>query len=134
MKKQRRGGRKPGAWRQGLTASALRQFRENNHVSRIMLARAIGVSATTIQNWETGASIPIPRSQDDLERIMANPALVVRASRDGHTNDGAHGVLIATGTIVAACLTSDKCITVDSLDGLVETIHAVRGALESKGK
>ncbi len=43
-----------------------RQFREREGLSRVRLARKIGVNASTIQYWETGRSLPTRQNKLDL--------------------------------------------------------------------
>ena len=62
MAKSKRGGRKPGAWTL-LKPTDLIGFREKNKISRARLAGALGVSSTSIQNWETGNAVPTDKSQ-----------------------------------------------------------------------
>jgi DNA-binding transcriptional regulator YiaG len=74
MKKQktrgRRGGRTPGHWRDGLTGQAVLDWRKQHKVSRAALAKALGVSPTSVQNWEIADGVPVPRSQIALRAIM----------------------------------------------------------------
>lgn len=69
------GGRKPGAWKL-LTSEKLREFREKNNISRARLSKLLGVSTTSIQNWEVGKCPPSMRFQSKLVEIMASPTLV----------------------------------------------------------
>ena len=130
--KTKHSGRKPGSWKHGLTADALRAFRKNNHVSRARLAKSLGVSQTTINNWEIGLVFPTDRNQDQLQRVMKNPSAVVAsapARQESFSRDGNHGVgLAATGQIVSAYLASAKGKTVTQ-DDLCNLVRSVRSAL-----
>ncbi len=132
IKKSRR-GRKPGAWKDGLTAETLRAFRKDYGLSRAVAARLLSVSATTIQNWELESAIPTPKSQDALEQLVkdAKRTGVVPGAppvRRGSMALGAGGgeTLTATGQIVVAYMGTTKV----TQDGLVELIRAVRSALD----
>lgn len=60
--RQQRGGRSPGHW-ELVQPDELRRFREEQRLSRAKLANLVGVSATSVQNWESGrvASLKIQR-------------------------------------------------------------------------
>lgn len=130
--KKSRGGRKPGAWKDGLSAETLRAFRKDYGLSRSVASRLLSVSATTIQNWELESVIPTPKSQDELERLVkeAKRTGVVPGAppprRSGVTfAAGAGETLIATGQIVVAYMGTTKV----TQDGLLELIRLVRSAL-----
>lgn len=65
----RRGGRTPGQWVH-LSQDAVGKFRKDAKLSRSKLAELLGVSGTSVQNWETGRSVPIKRYQQRLVELM----------------------------------------------------------------
>lgn len=69
----RRGGRRPGAWTL-LTPQALRGWREKHQMSRGRVATALGVSSTSIQNWETGHAVATTKMQQKLADMMSAPS------------------------------------------------------------
>lgn len=69
----RRGGRKPGAWTL-LTPEALRGWREKHKMSRAEVANTLGVSPTSIQNWETGRAVATAKMQQKLAVLLKAPA------------------------------------------------------------
>src|SRR5689334_19794207 len=74
-----RGGRKPGKWT-AVTPDEIRAFRQDNQISRSRLAGALGVSSTTIQNWETDNGVAMPRLQQKVaDLIKAGPAALATA-------------------------------------------------------
>jgi DNA-binding transcriptional regulator YiaG len=129
----KKAGRKPGKWT-AVTPEEIRAFREQNEISRSRLAGALGVSSTTIQNWETGNGVAMPRLQKNVaELIKAGPSAIkpaVGASVSSHAADHA-GVagpqVMAAATIVSGYLqtSGSKFTTLE----LLELIKNVRGAL-----
>lgn len=69
---KRRGGRKPGSWTL-LTPQALRGWREKHKMSRADVATTLGVSSTSIQNWETGHAVATTKMQQKLADLMKAP-------------------------------------------------------------
>ena len=68
-----RGGRKPGKWTL-LTDASFRAFRKEAGLSRSRLSELLGVSSTSIQNWETGRSVPLTRYQHQIVELMKGGA------------------------------------------------------------
>lgn len=129
---RRRGGRKPGAWKDGLSAETLRAFRKDYGVSRAVAARLLSVSATTIQNWELESVIPTMKSQEVLEQLVkeAKRTGVVPGAPEPRRKTMSYGggvgeTLTATGQIVVAYMGTTKI----TQDGLLELIRLVRSAL-----
>jgi DNA-binding transcriptional regulator YiaG len=127
-----RAGRKPGVWKY-VTPEQLREFRTSGQVSRARIASALGVSSTSVQNWESGRAA-MPRLQRRLaELIAAGPGALEDGAPDGDgvVADGpVSGVLssqlLATGTIVGSYITAHGKM---SHDQLMELIRSVRSAL-----
>lgn len=67
----RRGGRKPGQWVH-VTQEAVGKFRKGAQLSRGKLAEMLGVSSTSVQNWEAGHSVPMPRYQQKLAELITS--------------------------------------------------------------
>ena len=142
--KTKHGGRKPGSWKRGLTAASLRTFRKANRISRARLAEMIGVSQTTIQNWETDRVFPTDKNQVELERVMAGtqrPATVggqrisakavFETGRRQATDSVSRDETAVTGQVVSAYLAylaSAKGKTVTK-DGLCDLVRSVKDAL-----
>lgn len=136
---RKRAGRKPGVWKY-VTPEQLREFRASGQVSRARIASALGVSSTSVQNWESGRAA-MPRLQKRLaELIAAGPAALDDGAPEGDggqngrwraEGDGAVGgvlssQLLATGTIVGSYITAHGKM---SHDQLMELIRSVRSAL-----
>ena len=130
--KQRKskGGRKPGHWRAGLSGEKLRAWREQAKVSRGKLAKALGKSATSVQNWETGRAIPFQKTQHALVEIMrtgvASQGQVTHRSGSvaGSSGDAREAAVItATGQIVAACVAA-KHGKASDVGALIATVMA----------
>lgn len=126
-------GRKPGAWTH-LTPEALRAFREEHKLSRDRLADLLGVSRTSIQNWETLELPPSPKTQQRLaELLRAGPGAIPPPRKAPSLWDAPRpqrtdaGVLLATGAIVAAWARTHTL----SQDELLALIQTVREALTS---
>lgn len=66
---RRRGGRTPGVWTL-LAQGELKTFRKDAKLSRSSLAGLLGVSSTSVQNWETGRSVPLTRYQEQIVALM----------------------------------------------------------------
>lgn len=80
--KGRRGGRKKGEWVL-VTSDALRQYRKDAHLSRNKFAEILDVSATTIQNWESGKAVPTKKSQARLADLIKSGAPAAATSGNG---------------------------------------------------
>lgn len=131
MARKRRGGRQPGKW-ELVDPLEFRRWRDQNKLSRARLAGLMGVSSTSIQNWETGNAVPSRRYQERLAELMKDPTAVAAAPvrRGGgggfvESPDAAAGVL-ATGEIVTAYVKGSPDL---AQDDLVALIRAVRQAL-----
>lgn len=132
-----RGGRTPGVWRDGLSGDAMRQYRKTNRISRSKMGKLLGVSSTTIQNWEVGVAVPTPKNQTELERVLngAAPAKSVESEKSSvrqtpFAHGDHHGVeLTTTGQIVSAWLNSPKVKGGVTKDDLVGVVRSVRSAL-----
>lgn len=105
---RRGGGRTPGAWTL-LTQDALKTFRTGAKLSRSRLSELLGVSSTSVQNWETGRSVPLTRYQEQIVALMEGgvPADTAPArkrgsngaarSRGGARSNGASHALSSSG-------------------------------------
>lgn len=87
---RRRGGRTPGKWTL-LTKDQLRSFRKDAGMSRSRLAERLGVSSTSIQNWETERSVPLTRYQEQLVQLMKGGTPVATGSGRGAKTRPANG-------------------------------------------
>ncbi len=86
---KRRGGRTPGQWTL-LAKDDLSGFRKTQKLSRSALANTLGVSSTSIQNWETGRSVPLTRFQQQLVDLMKGGGVPAAAAR-GRRGRGSNG-------------------------------------------
>lgn len=98
-----------------------------------MLSKALGVSGTTIQNWETGRHVATHELQAKLVALMAAGRDAVEAAGSGPgARDPARALarlagdqLTATGTIVAGYLaTRSQGMTQEELVDLVRQVRA----------
>jgi DNA-binding transcriptional regulator YiaG len=124
----RRGGRKPGAWTH-TTPKALREFRATHHMSRGRLAAILGVSSTSVQNWEAG-KVASAKIQERLADIIENgvaSAAPPPPRRSGPAASGADPVIATTGAIVAGYLQTRPAPV--SQEELLSLIRGVRLAL-----
>lgn len=125
---ERRGGRPPGTWKL-VTPEQILAYRKEHRVSRTRMAQALGVSSTSVQNWESGTVATLKAQQRIAMLIAASPAAPPAPQRVPHSSDapsGDEGALLATGTIVVAYAANRKDLRPDQLVGLIQT---VRGAL-----
>jgi DNA-binding transcriptional regulator YiaG len=111
-KKNGRGGRKPGTWSL-VTPESILAHRKEHKLSRGKFAKALGVSPTTIQNWEMRRAVATPKAQARLAEIMSlradRPApTTTNESTNGHRTRGYDSTVEATGRIVAALLATAK--------------------------
>ncbi len=120
----RRGGRKPGRW-ELLNPEELLEFRKQRGLSRAKLADQLGVSTTSIQNWETGraASMKIQRKLRDLIDGKAAPVTEAAVS----TPTAASNAIETTGNIVAAYLANQKAAMQPAQ--LAKLVRSIRVAL-----
>lgn len=140
VKAARRGGRKPGEWT-ATNPEEIKAFRTANGVSRAKMAGLLGVSSTSIQNWETGAGIATPKLQAKVANLMAGwseipgqvkaiagrpagPALLYSAT--GQARGGE--VIETAGRIVVGYLEAHG-ERISSAEDLVKLIRDVRLAL-----
>lgn len=128
---RRRGGRKPGEWRL-VTAEQIKAYREQHRISRARLAQTLGVSSTSVQNWETG-TVATMRIQERLAALIAAGPVAVPPLRhapslwDAGTSSEATPAITATGAIVAQYVQTRRGEL--PVDDLVSLIRNVRQAL-----
>lgn len=73
-KKKGSGGRPPGKWSK-IKRDEIKSFREAHSISRARFAGILGVSPTSVQNWEVGKATAIPRIQAKMRQVIdAGPA------------------------------------------------------------
>lgn len=132
-KRARKGGRQRGTWTE-VQPEQIRAFREEHAISRNMLASTLGVSATSVQNWETGMAVAMPSIQARLASIIqAGPGAIQTADGGARRGSGAGVAALvghqvsATGMIVNGFLTSQS--RKFTQEELIELIKTVRGAL-----
>jgi DNA-binding transcriptional regulator YiaG len=128
-KRPRRGGRKPGVWK--LTnPDALREFRSTHKISRARLAGMLGVSSTSVQNWETGtvASMKIQQKLADIMKEGPAAFIPLKRGAGGGGWVGAQGpvnpTITTTGTIVTGFLQSqEEPLSQEELIGLIRSVR-----------
>lgn len=134
MAKRTKGGRKPGTW-STITPEEIRAFREEHQISRSRLAGALGVSSTTIQNWETHNGVAMPRLQQRVaDLIKAGPSALSPVSRQTSSGGSGYDPTAVVGqqvTAAAQIVTGYMTATGGKLSTaeLLELIKSVRGAL-----
>jgi len=126
--RRRGGGRKKGEWRL-LRPEQLVEYRENNKISRASLAGMMGVSSTSIQNWETG-TVPTLRYQQRLAEIIKNNIQIKPTKIPSlfdfqhHESKGIRASAIeATGSIIGAYIQTHQGVTVDQLVDLIKNVR-----------
>jgi DNA-binding transcriptional regulator YiaG len=125
--KRRRGGRKPGEWKL-VMPEQLRDYRSQHKISRARLAQMLGVSSTSVQNWETGTVASMKIQQRLAELIAAGPAAILPPRKPAslwesgkqHQTDPA---IMTTGTIVAGYLQTHQGMSPDDLVGLIRNVR-----------
>lgn len=123
-----RGGRKPGVWTL-LTPEKLRDYRDRNRISRARLAAMLGVSSTSVQNWETGTVASTKIQQRLAELIAAGPPASVPPRKPPFLWDASsrsNAAVQATATIIVAYTHVQRDLPPDRL---VDLVRAVRQAL-----
>jgi DNA-binding transcriptional regulator YiaG len=128
MSKKRHGGRKPGSWVH-TTPEELREYRATHQLSRGRLAAMLGVSSTSVQNWESG-KVASEKVQLALARVLQSgapdlSAPVTRASVQHGSNGGSSDPVISTtGAIVSGYLRSrGKPVEPDELLSLIRVVR-----------
>jgi DNA-binding XRE family transcriptional regulator len=123
----RRGGRKPGEWKL-VKPEQLREYRATNKVSRARLAQMLGVSSTSVQNWETDTVATMKIQQRLAELFAAGPAAILPRMKQQSPwqRDAGEGnsVLSATGTIVASYVKARSDVGADELVGLIKSVRS----------
>ena len=131
MPRKRSGGRRPGAWTL-VTPEALRTFRSENKLSRARLASMLGVSSTSVQNWETGAVASLKVQQRLAELVQTGAVSATPAPRQepaalGGAQKGSSDTAVsATAAIVGPYAGAQKDL---SPQALLELVRSVRQAL-----
>lgn len=125
--RRRRGGRKPGEWKL-VTPEQLRDYRANNKISRARLAQMLGVSSTSVQNWETGTVASMKIQQRLAELIAAGPAAILPARKQASLWDMAaqeknDPAITTTGTIVAGYVSTHSGMSPEDLIGLIRSVR-----------
>ena len=136
--KKGRGGRRPGTWTL-ITPESLRAWREKNGVSRASVATMLGVSSTSVQNWETGHAIATTKTQQRLAELTSGAPAGAQAAggRRGAAAAGAaaaprasggdaNGALIeGTAAIVVEAIRSSgkKGMSANDLAALIRTVR-----------
>lgn len=108
-KARRRGGRTPGAWSL-LTQGSLKAFRKQAGLSRAALAKLLHVSSTSVQNWETGRAIPVPRFQEQLVSLMQGgvpPAAVPEVGSSARPRSNGTSKSVGAGREASLRVTSE---------------------------
>lgn len=111
-----RSGRKPGAWTL-VTPEALRGWREKHKMSRASVAKSLGVSSTSIQNWETGHAVATTKMQQRLADMMKAPA----AAAPGR---GPSGTPATNGATAHAATNGDPTVIQATASIVVEALRA----------
>lgn len=111
-----------GAWKHVQPAEIL-AYRKDHGISRAKLASTLGVSATSVQNWEGGRVAALPTQRRLRSLIDGDPIPPPPGQQNGGEKEC---VVTVTGQIVAAYLASQ-----DPLDGgeLSDLIRRVKQAL-----
>lgn len=125
--KRRRGGRKPGEWKL-VTPEQLKEYRAEHKISRARLAQMLGVSSTSVQNWETGTVASMKIQQRLAELIAAGPAAILPPRKpaslwDMAAQKQADPAITTTGTIVAGYLQTRQDMSPDDLVGLIRSVR-----------
>jgi len=102
-KKKRTGGRIAGKWAD-VTPAEIVTFRQKNKISRAALAGALGVSSTSVQNWEGGQVVAVPKIQAKLRSVIDAGSDAV-ASQSTHSNSGASIPLAGLGVKTVSDIT-----------------------------
>lgn len=134
--KKRRGGRKPGTWTL-VKPEEILAYRKAQSLSRLGFAKLVGVSSTTVQNWETGKGPAMPKVQERIVAVLRTDAgsqpsrgrkatKVEQHATNGQRHGGYDSTVEATGRIVAAFLGSMK-IKREELRGVIQDVRAALG-------
>lgn len=125
--KRRRGGRKPGEWKL-ITPEQLRDYRSEHKISRARLAQMLGVSSTSVQNWETGTVASMKIQQRLAELIAAGPSAILPPRKaaslwDMASTQQTDPAITTTGTIVAGYLQTHQGMSPNDLIGLIRSVR-----------
>lgn len=118
--------RKPAEWAI-LKPLDLLNFRKKHQISRIKLAGMMGVSSTSVQNWESGTCAPSEENQKKLKKLMED-----RLVSDEHGNSVRPCFLLAksdevirtTGFIANVYLRNKPDFPADQVPKLITDIRA----------
>jgi transcriptional regulator with XRE-family HTH domain len=124
-----RGGRPPGKW-ELVDPLEFRTWRQQQRLSRARLASLLDVSATSIQNWDTGNAVPSRKYQERLAELMKRPpgalegAAPPRRPALATGGDGDAAAISATGAIVAAYVKGAPEMDQEDLLLLIQTVRS----------
>lgn len=126
-KSKKRGGRKPGSWTL-VTPMQIREYRQTYRLSRLTMAGLLGVSSTTVVNWETGNGVATTAAQRRIQELLRRPpAGTVTGAPTQVSGNGKDSpeTMEAVGKILAAYLQSAKV----KPEGMGDLVLRVRAAL-----
>lgn len=134
-----RGGRRPGVWTL-VQPEQIVAYRKEHKLSRLTFAKLVGVSSTTVQNWETGKGAAFPKAQEKIVALLesapgtgplvatSHGTRTIRQAPSGSNGQhpiGYDSVVEGTARIVAAFLASAKV----GREDLGAVVREVRTAL-----
>ncbi len=123
----KRGGRKPGKW-EHVRPEEIKAYRGKEGISRAKLAAQLGVSTTSIQNWEAGRPASVKVQRELRQLFDGNPVVALSVESPASSGLEADSSAIrTTGSIVAAYLQSQKA-TMPPAE-LAKLVRSVRLAL-----
>lgn len=111
-----RGGRKPGTWTL-VQPEQILAYRQEHRLSRATFAAMVGVSSTTVQNWELGKGAAFQKAQEKIATVIGSAPAVTTSKQgarptaiatNGQHPAGYDSVVEGTAKIVAAFLTTAK--------------------------
>jgi transcriptional regulator with XRE-family HTH domain len=100
--KKKRGGRQPGVW--DVASEEFRAWREGQKLSRLRLGKLLGVSQTSVQNWETGNAVPSKKYQEQIAKLMAEGVAAPGAVAVGGLEAAGRELGAALGRFVALAI------------------------------
>jgi DNA-binding XRE family transcriptional regulator len=87
-------------------------------MSRASVAKTLGVSSTSIQNWETGHSVATTKMQQRLADLMKAPASAATSGR------GPSGTPAANGATPHAATNGDPALIQATASIVIEALRA----------
>lgn len=96
---ERKRGRKPNKWVEGLGPTDLTNYRQKHSLSEAKLAKYLGVTLTTVRNWIAGDNTPSEAKQKDIRDLLSKDYVTPAGGEAKPRGRGRRPAAAATGGV-----------------------------------